>query len=553
MDEEAPPKAIAGYSSADMAVTEAMMRDARAIAADPFRFKALLEDQFTAAACQMIGIELEELLPRAMDEFRMEVERARTVPSDVQKKRFHHFEARRIWKLAAVMGERVVRVKKAAEVAEKARELEKTIVRSYSEVMKRESSLLYKERVASTRTLTALKKEHELVKTRREDHDEKLEVLAERHARMLSAVESQQQQARNTSMRRTQTIREQIEDVRESEEVQRLEQEQAVAQRQIQLQEFEASRVLAQQKVVDAAKREQARREVVLERVREQDALFRTYAKQQIQKKGESMTGITEMRAAAIATRKEDRRLMFQTKMENSERIKKLQHMRRNELAGRIALTEQRLEQMRVVRTAVGEERKMMKHSEIVHVHALKAQLEEERPKPPGPAEYEAPPPAPIKGGAWGANTTKSALTVEVERAALVPGPGRYNVVMGMRTDKGVAFGDSVQKGSLDIIMERSGKIPGPAEYETRPKPTGPAVQFSESAPGNFFHTIMKRGGDTPGPGAYLRSPVKQFAVPKLAHLDKTMLSLAGSLGESIVSAPIKGGKVLQSSLKLYY
>ena len=54
------------------------------------------------------------------------------------------------------------------------------------------------------------------------------------------------------------------------------------------------------------------------------------------------------MRAAALADRKEDRRLMFQTKRENCERIKKLQQMRKNELIERIMLTDKRLEQMAV-------------------------------------------------------------------------------------------------------------------------------------------------------------------------------------------------------------
>lgn len=94
----------------------------------------------------------------------------------MQKKRYNNFEAKRIWKLAAVMGERLVRQAKAAETAEKMKEVEKTIVRSYCDVMKRESSLLYKERVSATRKMNALKKEHELSKSRREDFDDKLEV-----------------------------------------------------------------------------------------------------------------------------------------------------------------------------------------------------------------------------------------------------------------------------------------------------------------------------------------------------------------------------------------
>ena len=73
------------------------------------------------------------------------------MPPEIQRKRYYNYESRRIWKLAAVMGERMRRVAKAAETAEKMKQLEKTIVRSYSEVMKRESTQLYKERVSESR------------------------------------------------------------------------------------------------------------------------------------------------------------------------------------------------------------------------------------------------------------------------------------------------------------------------------------------------------------------------------------------------------------------
>lgn len=112
------------------------------------------------------------------------------------------------------------------------------------------------------------------------------------------------------------------------------------------------------------------------------------------------------MRAAAIAERKEDRRLIFESKLENAERIKKLQQMRVAELAQKMEVTQRRLEHMKVsspalysldtvafhtpthvraqvVRKAVKEEKKHKKHAEIVDTDMLKKKLEQERPKSP--------------------------------------------------------------------------------------------------------------------------------------------------------------------------
>ena len=43
-------------------------------AADPYRFKSMLEDPYTESACTMIGIAPDELLPKAVEDFKMEVQ-----------------------------------------------------------------------------------------------------------------------------------------------------------------------------------------------------------------------------------------------------------------------------------------------------------------------------------------------------------------------------------------------------------------------------------------------------------------------------------------------
>lgn len=98
---EGKGKSVAGYVSADIVVTEEMMREARALAgahggerrrcgeaggvvnglvvppacppADPHRFKTFLEDEFTRQACVMLAVTSAELMPRTVEDFRMEV------------------------------------------------------------------------------------------------------------------------------------------------------------------------------------------------------------------------------------------------------------------------------------------------------------------------------------------------------------------------------------------------------------------------------------------------------------------------------------------------
>lgn len=111
-----------------------------------------MADPLIKAACKKMCIEPEELVARPFEDFRKEVRpfcmclsrppfvhlscknylcslfapnlttqsgRAREVSQDVQRKRFNNFEARRIWKLAAVLNDRANQEALVAERAEK--------------------------------------------------------------------------------------------------------------------------------------------------------------------------------------------------------------------------------------------------------------------------------------------------------------------------------------------------------------------------------------------------------------------------------------------------
>ena len=53
-----------------------------------------------------------------------------------------------------------------------------------------------------------------------------------------------------------------------------------------------------------------------------------------------------------------------------------------------------------------------------------------------GPSDYEVRSPGLPKGGKWTMTTIKSALELQMERAAVIPGPGQYEAPVAIRTDK---------------------------------------------------------------------------------------------------------------------
>ena len=100
----------------------------------------------------------------------------REVPPDIQKKRFNNFEARRIWKLAAVLVERQHQIEVARERAEKESEVQRAMVRTYSAVIERETERVAKAASAVQRFERTLKKQTATLKLRKDEFDEKLQV-----------------------------------------------------------------------------------------------------------------------------------------------------------------------------------------------------------------------------------------------------------------------------------------------------------------------------------------------------------------------------------------
>ena len=104
----------AGYVAPDSEVDDAAMEKASTIAKDKPALRRLLSDRKIIASCGAVGIPPKDLMPRSMASFRHEEERAMVLPKDKQKKRFQHFENRRLWKLAVVLTNAQQQDKKAA-------------------------------------------------------------------------------------------------------------------------------------------------------------------------------------------------------------------------------------------------------------------------------------------------------------------------------------------------------------------------------------------------------------------------------------------------------
>ncbi len=54
------------------------------------------------------------------------------------------------------------------------------------------------------------------------------------------------------------------------------------------------------------------------------------------------------------------------------------------------------------------------------------------------------------------------------------------------------------------------------------------------------------------GPGSYIKSPVGSVLKPKMSDLEAEMLQLAKELGEHVVPAPIRHGKLVPAAVKNY-
>lgn len=184
------------------------------------------------------------------------------------------------------------------------------------------------------------------------------------------------------------------------------------------------------------------------------------------------------------------------------------------------------------------------RQEDIIYTHSMRDKVKFERKYQPGPGEYDRPPTPPKLGGQWGDVVVKSALDLEIERAAKVPAPGDYDLpAVALRTDKGVPWGDFVPKTMMEATMEAAAKLPGPGEYDVRPKGTGPVIQFDESEHTTYLDRILLTAKETPGPGAYTKK-LKPVTQPKLRDIEKSMKQRAKELGITTVRSPLKNGKV---------
>ncbi len=102
---------------------------------------------------------------------------------------------------------------------------------------------------------------------------------------MKSAIDYQQAQAREAAATRAEEIKQQIEEQRLQDEERRLAHEASVQLKAQQLAEFERRKQEEHDSLIEESRRDAARRVEVLGRVKEQDMLYRTFAKQQLSKK----------------------------------------------------------------------------------------------------------------------------------------------------------------------------------------------------------------------------------------------------------------------------
>lgn len=533
----------------DIVVTEAMMRDARAVAADPGKFARMMADPLVMAACRKMCIEPEELVARPFEDFRKESGRAREVSQDVQRKRFNNFEARRIWKLAAVLNDRANQEALVAERAEKDAEVQRAMVRAYSAVIERETERVVRSVTNVKRLESVLTRQTSELKERRRLFDEKKMVTKERMQRQREAVSMQQRTARDLVAEREAEKQAMIAEQREREEQARWQREAMSRDKAERLRLFEESKRAEHAEFLAAQKREEDRRLEVFERVAGQDTMFREHMSAKLAKKSDKFSAVREMRDAAIEQNREDRRLMFAAKLENAERMRRVKQQRRREMLEAMSYTDARLQHAKAVAAAALKEAADKKAADVVQFAHLRKRLDADRPGPPGPSDYfeELPGPTLPVGGKWTATTLKSALDVEVERKAAVPGPGHYDTpVTAIRTDKGVLWNLSAfpSKTALQLEVDRAARVPGPGEYNTRPRPVSRGVVFPEGKVVSYIDAEAKRASELPAPGEFERERVPPTP-QRLKALHKDMAALAQKVGAGpLPKPPVLNGKL---------
>lgn len=494
----------AGYVAPDSEVDDNAMEKAQQIAKDKRALRRLLSDNNIRASCDAVGIVPKDLMPRSLASFRHEEDRAMVLPKDKQRKRFNHFENRRLWKLAVVLTNAQQRDKKPA-ISEK--ELQNKSQQNLAAVFKAavyaEKNRVKKIKQARQKVVGVLTRENELLRMRRREFNERSNVAEERDRRVRMTREQQRAELQARAAQRQKDI-ERVKKVRSARDQQRiLEVMHQTQERDARIAEFLEIRDAEKSKFKEDKAAMQAKRQQMRDQKKAREEARRAQLREAIQEKGALSELLSAERQRQIDARSEERRLQQKTRMENAARVRRIAANEKLKAQRKMEAAYARMEHMNEVRAAIDEARREAKKREIIASDRWKLETTLERAITPGPGEYnlDAGPKGP-KGGTWGKHKPKSDVEWKIYRAAQIPGPGQYKLPSSVLVPGGT-WGKHKPKSDVEWQMYRAAQIPGPGEYRPRALKSGVAVKFGNHNPPSDLDRAIRKARDLPGPGAY--------------------------------------------------
>eukprot|EP00753_Platysulcus_tardus_P011502 PLAT3294.10.p1 GENE.PLAT3294.10~~PLAT3294.10.p1 ORF type:complete len:795 (+),score=388.83 PLAT3294.10:104-2488(+) len=516
------PGGLAGYVSDPVRVTKDGLEQARALSEDKERLAAWLAEEETVEACKRRGVLPQELKELPYDYFKREPDRPTVLTPAAQRRRYVHYEERRMERLALVLAEReAVRVAHEAEAKEA--EHEAALIRDeVARALKSEEARLARIRAAREKHNAVLKRENELLRARRSMFEERAEEMKKKQRRLELLRQKHREYARARGAERQQVI-DRVRAAKSGLVSSTVEfiKEKAAVREAVLKQTMKAKEKEAKKKARIARAREAMRRKV------KEDAKAAAAAKQaqvtaKMSIKEQHLQETRQKRARERTIRKEEKRMRDADRAARAARQRKELEYKRSRSLTKIARYWNRIEKRRELQEALAHERKERQKEELIERDRWRTETVLQRNILPGPGEYRVPSTVGNSaGGTWGRYNPKSDIDWLIMEAKDLPGPGQYDAVLP--STAGHTFSRYTPKSDLDWVLLRAAQIPGPGAYKPRELSRGGAVTIGEFSPPSELEMRMKRAAETPGPADYAVVDLSYKKKPRLRDLKQKL------------------------------
>jgi chemotaxis protein histidine kinase CheA len=354
---------------------------------------------------------------------------------------------------------------------------------------------------AARKARNVLVRENDVLMARREKYITKTLSAAEREKRLAMARQMQREAIQEKAKAKQEDIARIQQQKEERQEAHRTAVEEAQQRREARMRDFQEQKRKELENLKSKREKRRAQMAAIRDKAAAAEGERRKLALEKIAKAEENRKRIEEERAAAVAARREEKRLQFEAKTENAERVRSMIAARKAKKVAKMQAAYQRMETLKVIRESIRRERqekwKLDKTEKDWWLDTTTLQRNIE----PGPGEYE-PAPLPTAGGTWGKHKPKSDIEWQIHRAKQMPGPGSYKLPSTL-TVPGGTWGKHSGKSYIEWEVYRASKMPDPGEYNPKALPSGFAVTFGDHNPPSDVDLLMRWAKDTPAPGDF--------------------------------------------------